>query len=204
MGVPGAPCCGIGELVLLDGDQVEESNFNRQILYRERDLGRPKAEAAADALAEFDSSCRLTAVARRLESVDAVREVAEGVDFVVNGADWPGARHRALGERRMLRRRRAVHHDEPLAAGRARRPAVRARHHRLLRVPGAHLPGGVRPLRRTRRPAPRSGVRGGNARPGLRLHRRPGGARDAPPPHRPVPADLASACPTCTTSARWR
>jgi bacteriocin biosynthesis cyclodehydratase domain-containing protein len=28
-------------------------------------------------------------VSRRLESVDAVREVAEGVDFVVNGADWP-------------------------------------------------------------------------------------------------------------------
>jgi molybdopterin-synthase adenylyltransferase len=82
-------CCGIGELVLLDGDHVEESNFNRQILYRESDIGRPKAEAAAEALAEFNSSCRLTAVARRLESVDAVREVAEGVDFVVNGADWP-------------------------------------------------------------------------------------------------------------------
>ena len=82
-------CCGVGELVLVDGDHVEESNFNRQILYRERDIGRPKAEAAAEALAEFDSSCRLTAVARRLESVDAVREVVEGVDFVVNGADWP-------------------------------------------------------------------------------------------------------------------
>jgi bacteriocin biosynthesis cyclodehydratase domain-containing protein len=82
-------CCGVGELGLLDGDLVEESNFNRQILYRERDIGRPKAEAAADALAGFDSSCRLTAVARRLESVGAVREEAAGFDFVVNGADWP-------------------------------------------------------------------------------------------------------------------
>jgi molybdopterin-synthase adenylyltransferase len=82
-------CCGVGELVLLDGDQVEESNFNRQILYRERDVGRPKAEAAAEALAQFDSNCRLTTVSRRLESVDAVREVVEGVEFVVNGADWP-------------------------------------------------------------------------------------------------------------------
>ena len=82
-------CCGVGELVLLDGDQVEESNFNRQILYRERDIGRPKVEAAAEALAEFDSSCRLTQVARRLESVDAVREQVEGLDLVVNGADWP-------------------------------------------------------------------------------------------------------------------
>ena len=82
-------CCGIGELILLDHDRVEPSNFNRQVLYRERDIGRPKAEAAAEALAEFDSSCRLTPVARRLESTDAVRELAEGADFVVNGADWP-------------------------------------------------------------------------------------------------------------------
>jgi len=82
-------CCGVGELILLDGDIVEESNFNRQILYSECDVGRPKVEAAAEALAKFDSSCRLDTVARRLESVDAVREAVEGNDFVVNGADWP-------------------------------------------------------------------------------------------------------------------
>ena len=35
----------------MDGDRVEESNFNRQILYRERDIGRLKVEAAAEALA---------------------------------------------------------------------------------------------------------------------------------------------------------
>src|SRR6185503_3064718 len=29
-------CCGIGELILLDHDRVEPSNFNRQVLYRER------------------------------------------------------------------------------------------------------------------------------------------------------------------------
>jgi molybdopterin/thiamine biosynthesis adenylyltransferase len=82
-------CCGVGELVLVDGDVVEESNFNRQILYRERDIGRPKTEAAAEALAEFDSACRLTTVPRRLDSVDSVSAVIEGADFVVNAADWP-------------------------------------------------------------------------------------------------------------------
>ncbi len=82
-------CCGVGELVLLDRDRVEESNFNRQILYRERDAGRLKAEAAAEALAEFDSSCRLEPVVRRLESAGDAREAVEGVDFVVSSADWP-------------------------------------------------------------------------------------------------------------------
>jgi molybdopterin-synthase adenylyltransferase len=82
-------CCGVGELVLVDGDRVEESNFNRQILYRETDVGRLKAEVAAEALAAFDSACRLVPVPRRLESEAEVREVVEGADFVVNGADWP-------------------------------------------------------------------------------------------------------------------
>lgn len=82
-------CCGVGELVLLDGDSVEESNFNRQILYRERDVGRAKVEAAGETLAAFNSGCRLTTVKRRLEDVASVAEVVEGATFVVNGADWP-------------------------------------------------------------------------------------------------------------------
>jgi molybdopterin-synthase adenylyltransferase len=82
-------CCGVGQLVLVDGDRVEESNFNRQVLYRERDVGRVKVDVAAEALADFNSACRLEVVPRRLESEPEVREVVEGADFVVNGADWP-------------------------------------------------------------------------------------------------------------------
>jgi bacteriocin biosynthesis cyclodehydratase domain-containing protein len=82
-------CCGVGELVLVDGDRVEESNFNRQILYRERDIGRPKVDVAAEALAEFNSACTLTPIERRLASEAALAEVIDGADFVVNAADWP-------------------------------------------------------------------------------------------------------------------
>jgi molybdopterin-synthase adenylyltransferase len=82
-------CCGVGALVLVDGDRVERSNFNRQVLYRESDLGRMKAEVAAEALRAFNSACDVRAVPRRLECEADVREVVEGADFVVNGADWP-------------------------------------------------------------------------------------------------------------------
>jgi molybdopterin-synthase adenylyltransferase len=82
-------CCGVGAMTLVDGDRVEESNFNRQILYREADVGRLKVEAAAEALAAFDSACELTAIPRRLEGVDDVGAAIEGADFVVNAADWP-------------------------------------------------------------------------------------------------------------------
>jgi molybdopterin/thiamine biosynthesis adenylyltransferase len=82
-------CCGVGELVLVDGDVVEESNFNRQILYRERDIGRAKVEVAAEALTEFNSRCLLEPVPLRLDGVAAIRATIEGADFVVNAADWP-------------------------------------------------------------------------------------------------------------------
>ena len=41
---------GVGRLIVVDHDRVEESNLHRQPLYRMADLGRLKAEAARDAL----------------------------------------------------------------------------------------------------------------------------------------------------------
>ncbi len=42
---------GVGRLVLVDDDTVEETNLHRQILYRDEDVGRHKLDAARDALA---------------------------------------------------------------------------------------------------------------------------------------------------------
>ncbi len=44
---------GFQSLTLLDPDRVELQNLHRQILYRERDVGRPKVECAAAALASY-------------------------------------------------------------------------------------------------------------------------------------------------------
>lgn len=45
--------CGVGRLVVCDPDVVAGSNLSRCALFRERDVGRPKVEAAAAALAEL-------------------------------------------------------------------------------------------------------------------------------------------------------
>ncbi|HVY78350.1 MAG TPA: TOMM precursor leader peptide-binding protein [Solirubrobacterales bacterium] len=82
-------CCGIGEMLLLDFDRVELSNLNRQVLYSEADIGRFKAEAAAERLSGFDSSMRVEARVQRLDSEAAVAETIEGYDLVIDACDWP-------------------------------------------------------------------------------------------------------------------
>lgn len=64
---------GIGGLIILDDDVVEESNLNRQLLYTHDDIGRPKVEALADHLAQLRADLRVTAVRRRLMSTDQLR-----------------------------------------------------------------------------------------------------------------------------------
>lgn len=82
-------CCGIGEMWLIDGDEIEISNLNRQILYAEADIGRPKVEVAAERLRAFDSACRITATRQRLESEAEIAEFVAGSDVVIDAADWP-------------------------------------------------------------------------------------------------------------------
>lgn len=82
-------CCGIGEMWLIDGDRVEPSNLNRQILYTEADVGLLKVEAAARRLRAFNSAMRVTATARRLESEVEIADFIHGADVVIDAADWP-------------------------------------------------------------------------------------------------------------------
>ncbi|MFU8785555.1 HesA/MoeB/ThiF family protein, partial [Aliidiomarina sp.] len=47
---------GVGTLYLADHDSIDESNLQRQILFRESDVGANKAETAASALQQLNSS----------------------------------------------------------------------------------------------------------------------------------------------------
>ncbi len=82
-------CCGVGEMLLIDGDRVEESNLNRQILYAGTDVGRLKAEMAASRLKAFHPAARIEAIAERLGSEAEIAATIDGYDFVVDAADWP-------------------------------------------------------------------------------------------------------------------
>jgi molybdopterin-synthase adenylyltransferase len=80
---------GIGNFVLIDDDTIELSNLNRQILYGEGDLGRPKVEVAAEWLRCFDASIEVLAVPRRVEGVGDLLSAVAGANALVLVADWP-------------------------------------------------------------------------------------------------------------------
>jgi adenylyltransferase/sulfurtransferase len=77
---------GIGRLTICDGDTVDLTNLQRQIVHRESALGTNKAESARRTLAELNSDCDVRAVARRVGEEDLHALVA-AADVVVDASD---------------------------------------------------------------------------------------------------------------------
>lgn len=85
---------GVGHLVLIDRDYVEWSNLQRQWLYGEEDAreARPKAIAAAAAIANINSTVHAEAIVADLTSANA-EEILSGADVVLDGTDNFEARY---------------------------------------------------------------------------------------------------------------
>lgn len=80
---------GIGHVHCVDHDVVALSDLNRQTLYTEQDLNRPKAEAAVHRLRERNSDILVTGDRGDVDGLDAVTAVLAGFDLVVLAADSP-------------------------------------------------------------------------------------------------------------------
>jgi molybdopterin-synthase adenylyltransferase len=94
LGVPAAWAlarAGIGHLTLIDPDPVELSNLPRQVIYRDADLGKPKAECAAVRLRQHFPKTKIDARPIAFELHNAV-ELAGAHDFLVDGTDNPAAK----------------------------------------------------------------------------------------------------------------
>lgn len=76
---------GVGRLILVDGDRVEESNLNRQHYFLE-DVGRLKAEALAARLRSINPQIQASALALRLEA-GRVAEVFGPADLLIEAFD---------------------------------------------------------------------------------------------------------------------
>ena len=77
---------GVGTLGLVDFDQVDETNLQRQILHGTKDVGRDKLASAKDRLADINPHVDVVAHSVRLSSDNAL-EILEPYDIVVDGTD---------------------------------------------------------------------------------------------------------------------
>jgi adenylyltransferase/sulfurtransferase len=83
---------GIGTLVLADGDTVDLTNLQRQILHHTGSIGQPKAESGRDTLARINPECRVIPLRERLEGTRLETEVATA-DVVLDCSDNFTTRH---------------------------------------------------------------------------------------------------------------
>ena len=77
---------GVGHIGIVEFDVVDESNLQRQILYKTSDLGKPKALAAKKRLEELNPLIHIE-VFQETFSRDNALELIKGFDIVADGTD---------------------------------------------------------------------------------------------------------------------
>nr|MBP9128433.1 HesA/MoeB/ThiF family protein [Elusimicrobiota bacterium] len=77
---------GVGTLVLADGDTVDLSNLQRQILHFTQDVGKAKVQSARNKLLALNPGVKILAQKTRFTSANAARLMA-GCDLALDGSD---------------------------------------------------------------------------------------------------------------------
>ena len=83
---------GVGTITLCDGDVVDLTNLQRQIVHREAAIGMRKVESARDTLLSINPRINVQTVAERV-SGDALDRLVQVADIVLDGSDNFATRH---------------------------------------------------------------------------------------------------------------
>ena len=101
---------GVGRITICDGDVVDLTNLQRQVVHRTESIGRPKVESARATMGSINPHVEVTAVHERL-SEERLVQLAAQADVVVDGSDNFATRH-AIN-------RACVQQRKPLVSGAA-------------------------------------------------------------------------------------
>lgn len=77
---------GVGKIILVDFDTISLSNLQRQILYTDADIGKPKAEVAKVRLQEINPNIEVKAVVKKCDDAEFAKLIQQ-VDVVVDCTD---------------------------------------------------------------------------------------------------------------------
>jgi molybdopterin-synthase adenylyltransferase len=83
---------GVGTLTLCDGDVVDLTNLQRQIVHREAAIGARKVDSARDTLHSINPRVKVQTVAQRVAGEQLAALVA-AADIVLDGSDSFATRH---------------------------------------------------------------------------------------------------------------
>jgi len=84
--IPALTGAGIGRLTIIDDDVVDRTNLQRQPIFRDDQMGQPKAEQAAEFVQSLNPRVEVVAVQQRLTTANAEALLA-GHDLVLDGCD---------------------------------------------------------------------------------------------------------------------
>lgn len=99
---------GVGRITICDGDRVDLTNLQRQVVHRQESVGRPKAASAASTLAGINPEIRVEPLEERL-SPERIGSLVRTADVVLDCSDNFATRH-AIN-------RACVAHRKPLVSG---------------------------------------------------------------------------------------
>jgi len=101
---------GVGTIALADGDEVDLTNLQRQILHTTAAVGKAKVESGRDTLARLNPDIRVETLHTRLAGDELDAEIARA-DVVLDCSDNFATRHAV--------NRGCVRHKKPLVSGAA-------------------------------------------------------------------------------------
>lgn len=84
--IPALAGAGVGKLTIIDDDVVEPSNLQRQLIFRDDQIGASKAAAAAAFATALNPTIEVIAAAERIGPANAEALLA-GHDLIVDGCD---------------------------------------------------------------------------------------------------------------------
>jgi len=99
---------GVGHIAIADGDKVDLTNLQRQVVHREDTIGMNKALSAQRQLRAINSTISIDAIAERLTG-QTLNEAVQKADIVLDCSDNFSTRH-AIN-------RACVEHRRPLVSG---------------------------------------------------------------------------------------
>jgi molybdopterin-synthase adenylyltransferase len=99
---------GVGKITICDGEKVDLTNLQRQILHHTPAVGTPKTQSARNTMALINPEVKVIEVPKRIAGED-LRELVESADVVLDASDNFATRHAV--------NHACVAHRKPLVSG---------------------------------------------------------------------------------------